>query len=91
MKKLVTFLLMSSLSILLVACSSNNAEESFPSKDIKFVVHTSSGGPTDLMAREVAKAVEEVTGETVVVENKPGGSGATAMNDVFSAKMMAIH
>ena len=77
---------MTSLSLFLLACSSNNVEESFPSRDIKFVVHTSSGGPTDLMAREVAKAVEEVTGETVVVENKPGGSGATAMNDVFSSK-----
>jgi len=77
---------MITLTLLLVACSSDSAGESFPSDDIKIIVHTSSGGPTDLMAREVAKAIEEVTNSTVIVENKPGGSGATAMNDVYSSK-----
>lgn len=35
-------------------------------------MHTTAGGPTDLMARELAKAAEEVTGGTFIVENRPG-------------------
>ncbi|MCL7749226.1 tripartite tricarboxylate transporter substrate binding protein [Halalkalibacter alkaliphilus] len=89
------------LSIFLVACSSGESSgdgngqsaggadgqsgTDFPTKNITIVVHTSSGGPTDLMARELARAAEEVLGTNVVVENRPGGSGATAMAQVFSA------
>lgn len=61
-------------------------EVDFPTKPITIIVHTSSGGPTDLMARETALALGEVLNQTVVVENRPGGSGATAMTEVFSAE-----
>src|SRR5699024_4117146 len=74
--------------ILLVGCGdSNSAEvnENFPEDDIKIIVHTSSGGPTDLMAREVAKGLEDELDVNVVVENQPGGNGATAMNSVANA------
>lgn len=86
MRKILLFSIVLSLTLILLACSSGSTEENFPSDDIKFIVHTSSGGPTDLMAREVAKAVEEVTEVNVTVENKPGGSGATAMSEVYSSE-----
>lgn len=66
--------------------SQNEGELNFPTKPITIIVHTNSGGPTDLMARELARAAEEVLGSTVVVENRPGGSGATAMAQVYSAE-----
>lgn len=82
-------LILLALTLMLFGCSTNankESEESYPSKNIKLIVHTSAGGPTDLMAREVAKSIEEITGTTVVVENKPGGSGATAMAEVYNAE-----
>lgn len=85
-------------SLIFVACSSEGAnsettgegnteigEADFPTENITIIVHTSSGGPTDLMARELARAAEEILDTTIVVENNPGGSGATAMSQVHSA------
>ncbi|BDH60172.1 hypothetical protein MTP04_03020 [Lysinibacillus sp. PLM2] len=56
------------------------------SKPVTILVHTSAGGPTDLMARELAKAAEDVTGGTFIVENRPGGSGAVQMAEIANAK-----
>jgi tripartite-type tricarboxylate transporter receptor subunit TctC len=58
----------------------------FPSNPITIIVHTSAGGPTDLMARELAKAASPILGQSIVVENRPGGSGATQMAAVATAK-----
>lgn len=74
------------IAIALSTFSTVHANTEFPTKNIKIVVHTSAGGPTDLMAREVAKGIEAYTGKNVIIENKPGGSGAIAMNTVYSAK-----
>ncbi|MGZ8154655.1 MAG: Bug family tripartite tricarboxylate transporter substrate binding protein [Burkholderiales bacterium] len=62
--------------------------QSFPSKPIEFVVHTSPGGGTDLFARAVAEFVgrEKVFSQPLVVSNKPGGSGVTAFSYVKSKK-----
>lgn len=89
------------VSLLVIGCSSSQSSNGgssngtnnegvdggvdFPSKPITIIVHTNSGGPTDLMARELARAAEDILGSTVVVENRPGGSGATAMAQVYAA------
>jgi tripartite-type tricarboxylate transporter receptor subunit TctC len=65
------------------------AEESaadWPSKPIEIVVLNSPGGASDIFARHLARAAEPIFGQPVVVVNKPGGSGATQMNVVKSAK-----
>lgn len=59
--------------------------ENFPEKPITMLVHTSAGGPTDLMARELAKAAEPILGQKILIENRPGGSGATQMAGLKSA------
>ncbi|MEN9775163.1 MAG: hypothetical protein RL322_2233 [Pseudomonadota bacterium] len=50
--------------------------QDFPTKPIKVVVPYSAGGPTDLMARAVAKYMASATGQPVTVENR-GGAGGT--------------
>lgn len=62
--------------------------QSYPSKPIEFVVHTSPGGGTDLFARSISEfmAREKVFSQPFVVSNKPGGSGAIAFNYVKSKK-----
>ena len=49
--------------------------QSFPSKTIKFVVPFGPGSGTDTSARYFARKLQDLTGQAVVVENKPGGSG----------------
>lgn len=58
--------------------------QSYPSKPIEFVVHTAPGGGTDLFARAITEFMikEKVFSRPIVVQNKPGGSGAIAFNYV---------
>ena len=45
----------------------------YPEKPIKLIVSWSPGGTTDILARIVAQGLTEKLGQTVLVENKPGG------------------
>jgi tripartite-type tricarboxylate transporter receptor subunit TctC len=49
-------------------------------KPLKVIVPAPAGGSTDIVARVVAQQVALDTGRTVVVENRPGASGAIGMN-----------
>lgn len=51
----------------------------FPSETITFMTPTSAGGATDLTARTLATEMEKDLGVSIVVENRPGGSGSVGM------------
>jgi tripartite-type tricarboxylate transporter receptor subunit TctC len=55
--------------------------QSFPST-IRLIVGFPPGGSVDAMARFAAPHIQEITGSTVVVENKPGGSGSIGASNV---------
>jgi len=59
--------------------------QDFPSKPIKFVVPFGPGSGTDTSARYFAQKLQELTGQTVVVENRPGANGFLAVNQVLQA------
>src|SRR3990170_2610649 len=51
--------------------------QAFPSKPIRLIVPFPAGiGALDLLSREVGRRVSESVGQPVVVENRPGASGA---------------
>lgn len=58
---------------------------SFPTQPVKITVGFSAGGPTDLMSRELAKGLQELWGQSVVVENKPGAASQIAAEAVARA------
>lgn len=58
----------------------------YPSEDIRLLVPYGAGGPTDLTTRTVGSCLESELGETVVVENLPGGSGALATTELVGAE-----
>jgi tripartite-type tricarboxylate transporter receptor subunit TctC len=45
----------------------------YPEKPVKLIVSWSPGGTTDILARIIAQGLTEKLGQTVLVENKPGG------------------
>jgi tripartite-type tricarboxylate transporter receptor subunit TctC len=47
-----------------------------PTKIVTIVVPYSPGGGTDVVGRLMAKALEEMWGQTVIVDNRTGGSGS---------------
>ena len=56
--------------------------EAYPSKPITLVVPNPPGGLVDTSARLVSEPLSRVTGQSVVVDNKPGGSGNLAYSQV---------
>lgn len=51
------------------------AATNWPTKPVTTVVAFSAGGTTDILAREIGNALSQMWGQSVVVENKPGGAG----------------
>ena len=60
----------------------------FPDKPIVLVVHAAAGGGSDIFARTLSAAFEKekILPQPIVVENKPGGSGAIAFSYVAGKK-----
>ena len=67
------------------ASSFSQTTANFPSKPIKFIVPFGPGSGTDTSARYYAKKLQEVTGQPVVVENRPGGNGFIAVKQALGA------
>lgn len=92
-KSVVIFLLCTGMLLLFTACggqgpskdSKGTAADKFPNKPITIISHTNAGSPTDVMARQLGKAAESILGQTIVVENKPGGGGATQIAALMAA------
>src|SRR3954447_4317031 len=59
----------------LAAPSIVRAQGTWPSKPITIVVNFPAGGLTDGIARAFAQHVQQVTGQQVIIDNKPGASG----------------
>jgi tripartite-type tricarboxylate transporter receptor subunit TctC len=57
----------------------------WPSKAIRFVVPFAPGGTSEIVARSVAAELTKQLGQSVYIENKPGGAGVTAMQEVAKA------
>ncbi len=70
------------LAIALVFACGESAAQSYPSRPIKFVVGSVPGGGTDVTARLVGQKLADVLGQSVIVENKPGGNGIIATDFV---------
>lgn len=58
---------------LALACSVAVAEE-FPSRPITLIVPYSAGGSSDALARALGEVISKETGQSVIIENRPGGS-----------------
>lgn len=57
----------------------------YPKKDIQGVICWGAGGETDRFARALTPLAEEHLGTSVILNNKPGGSGAIGMMATFTA------
>ena len=49
--------------------------QAFPVRSVRFIVPFATGGASDIMARAVGQKLGESWGQTVVIDNRAGGSG----------------
>jgi tripartite-type tricarboxylate transporter receptor subunit TctC len=59
--------------------------QSFPDRMIKVIAPFPAGGPTDVMARLAAQALQTKLKQTVIVENQPGAGGRVGAKVVAKA------
>src|SRR5688572_22518840 len=62
------------LVILLCTLSASASAQSFPNKAVRLVVPFAAGGSTDIIGRTIAQKLNEMWGQPVLVDNRPGGS-----------------
>ena len=56
--------------------------QGWPDRAVRLVVPYAAGGPTDILARIIAEGMRESLGIPIVVDNRPGASGAIAYQGV---------
>jgi tripartite-type tricarboxylate transporter receptor subunit TctC len=65
------------VGLLCAACLSVEADaKDFPTRPVTLIVGYAPGGGTDLVARNVAEVLSRKWGQKVLVENRPGATGA---------------
>ncbi len=62
------------------------AQATYPDRPIKLIVPFAAGGPTDIVGRIMAHGIEKELGQSVIVENKPGGGSNIGSELVARAK-----
>src|SRR6202162_6453581 len=50
-----------------------SAYAAYPDRPVKIVVANTPGGPSDIVGRITAAALEQKTGKTFIIENRGGG------------------
>jgi len=62
------------------------AQDRYPSRPVKILVPYGPGGATDIAARIIGEHLRDILGQGFYVENKPGGYGILAIEDMARAK-----
>lgn len=60
--------------------------QNWPSKPIRLVVPFAPGGSSSIVARAVGAEMEKGLGQPIVIDNRPGGGGNVAMQEVARAE-----
>jgi tripartite-type tricarboxylate transporter receptor subunit TctC len=56
----------------------------FPTKDISGIIQWGAGGATDNVSRATTPYVEKALGKQIVLQNKPGATGAVGLMQVYN-------
>jgi tripartite-type tricarboxylate transporter receptor subunit TctC len=73
------------LAIALLLTVQAVSAQPYPNKPIRMIAVSAPGGGTDLLARTFAQGISDGLGQTVVIDNKPGGGGIIATETLAKA------
>jgi len=80
-----TFLHLAAAAAVLPAVSRRARAQAYPSRPVTLVVFVPAGGTPDIIARIVGQALSQGLGQSVVIDNRPGGGGNIALQAVARA------
>ena len=68
-----------------LASATGAGAQAYPAKGVRIIVPFSAGGAPDVIGRVIAQGLSEVTGQSFVVENRPGADGMVGAQAVAQA------
>ena len=74
------------VALLSMGLCAEASDETWPAKPIRVIVPYSPGSATDIIPRTVFAKVQEQIGQSIVVENRPGGATAIGTTAVAKAE-----
>jgi len=69
-------------AILAVATANVSAQDKYPDRPIRILVPYGPGGATDIAARILGNEMSAITGQSVLIINKPGAFGLLAIDEM---------
>jgi len=67
------------------AAASASAQDTYPSRPITLIAPYAAGGSIDLVSRIIAEGLTARLGQSVIVDNKPGGNGVIGIREALKA------
>lgn len=77
--------LMAAAAFITLISLGSAAQAEWPEKPIRFIVNAAAGGAADGTARVLADGLSKRLGQPVVIDNRPGASGAIGLDAVAKA------
>ena len=68
-----------------------SAYAAYPDRTVKIVVANTPGGPSDIVGRIVAAALQQSTGKTFIIENIGGAGGNIGFGNVAALNSRRLH
>ncbi len=73
------------LALFSLILSAAQAQTPYPSQGVRLIVPYAAGGVPDTVARFVGQRLQDRFGQSVVIENRPGGNGSVAAAAIAAA------
>ncbi|MCY0855188.1 Bug family tripartite tricarboxylate transporter substrate binding protein [Cupriavidus sp. D39] len=77
--------LMAAGTVVLCLAGQQAGAETWPAKPVRIVTAAPAGGTADMLARSLADGLTRQLGQPFIVDSKPGGFGAIAVQDMLAA------
>jgi tripartite-type tricarboxylate transporter receptor subunit TctC len=77
--------LLLALFLFIGAANTALAQDNYPSRPVTLIVPYAAGGSMDLVSRIVSEGLSAKLGQSVVVDDKPGGNGVIGIREMLKA------